>query len=61
MQQHSMSWIEVQFLKEAVDVLCECRRTLTYTYVFAYFVKKSNQFEIFEVSTSAGRTSCQRV
>jgi ariadne-1 len=25
MQQHNMSWIEVQFLKKAVDILCECR------------------------------------
>ena len=50
MQQHNMSWIEVQFLKKAVDILCECRRTLMYTYVFAYYLKKNNQCEIFEVS-----------
>ncbi len=50
MQQHNMSWIEVQFLKKAVDILCECRRTLMFTYVFAYYLKKNNQSEIFEVS-----------
>ena len=50
MQQHNMSWIEVQFLKKAVDILCECRRTLMYTYVFAYYLRKNNQCEIFEVS-----------
>ena len=44
-----MSWIEVQFLKKAVDILCECRRTLMYTYVFAYYLRKNNQSEIFEV------------
>lgn len=49
MQQHNMSWIEVQFLKKAVDILCECRRTLMYTYVFAYYLCKNNQSEIFEV------------
>ena len=49
MQQHNMSWIEVQFLKKAVDILCECRRTLMYTYVFAYYLRKNNQCEIFEV------------
>ena len=49
MQQHNMSWIEVQFLKKAVDILCECRRTLMYTYVFAYYLRKNNQSEIFEV------------
>ena len=49
MQQHNMSWIEVQFLKKAVDVLCLCRQTLMYTYVFAYYLKKNNQSIIFEV------------
>ena len=52
MQQHNMSWIEVQFLRKAVDILCECRRTLMYTYVFAYYLSKNNQSEIFEVSGS---------
>lgn len=49
MQQHNMSWIEVQFLKKAVDVLCQCRATLMYTYVFAFYLKKNNQSIIFEV------------
>eukprot|EP00057_Strongylocentrotus_purpuratus_P031404 XP_784503.1 PREDICTED: E3 ubiquitin-protein ligase arih1 isoform X2 [Strongylocentrotus purpuratus] len=48
MQQHNMSWIEVQFLKKAVDVLCQCRSTLMYTYVFAFYLKKNNQSLIFE-------------
>ena len=49
MQQHNMSWIEVQFLKKSLDILCECRRTLMYTYVFAYYLKKNNQSDIFAV------------
>lgn len=48
MQQHNMSWIEVQFLNRAVDVLCQCRQTLMYTYVFAYYQTKTNQSIIFE-------------
>ena len=48
MQQHNMSWIEVQFLKKSLDILRECRRTLMYTYVFAYYLKKNNQSAIFE-------------
>jgi len=48
MQQHNMSWIEVQFLKKAVDILCQCRVTLMYTYVFAYYLRKNNQSTIFE-------------
>ena len=49
MQQHNMSWIEVQFLRKSLDILCECRRTLMYTYVFAYYLKKNNNQQIFEV------------
>ena len=52
MQQHNMSWIEVQFLKKAVDVLCLCRQTLMYTYVFAFYLRKNNQSIIFEVCIS---------
>lgn len=48
MQLQSMSWIEVQFLRKAVDVLSECRRTLMYTYAFAYYLKRDNHAEIFE-------------
>ncbi|XP_077284873.1 E3 ubiquitin-protein ligase ariadne-1 isoform X1 [Arctopsyche grandis] len=48
MQQHNMSWIEVQFLKKAVDILCQCRQTLMYTYVFAFYLRKNNQSVIFE-------------
>jgi len=48
MQQHNMSWIEVQFLKKAVDVLCHCRQTLMYTYVFAFYLQRNNQSIIFE-------------
>ncbi|CAJ0949695.1 unnamed protein product, partial [Mesorhabditis belari] len=49
MQQLGMSWIEVQFLLQSVDVLSDCRRTLMYTYAFAfYLVKDDNQSIIFE-------------
>uniref|UniRef100_A0A1B6IAE4 RBR-type E3 ubiquitin transferase n=1 Tax=Homalodisca liturata TaxID=320908 RepID=A0A1B6IAE4_9HEMI len=48
MQQHNMSWIEVQFLRKAVDILCLCRQTLMYTYVFAYYLRKNNQSVLFE-------------
>lgn len=48
MQKHNMSWIEVQFLKKAVDVLCQCRQTLMHTYVFAFYLQKNNQSMIFE-------------
>ncbi|KAI9696630.1 MAG: hypothetical protein M1820_008079 [Bogoriella megaspora] len=43
-----MSWIEVQFLAEASQVLQECRRTLKWTYAFAYYLARNNLTEIFE-------------
>lgn len=52
MQQHNMSWIEVQFLRKAVDVLCLCRQTLMYTYAFAFYLKKNNHSIIFEDNQS---------
>ena len=47
-----MSWVEVQFMKKAVDVLCQCRQTLMYTYAFAYYLHKNNHMLIFEVITN---------
>ncbi|CAJ0578310.1 unnamed protein product, partial [Mesorhabditis spiculigera] len=48
LQQHGMSWIEAQFLRQAVDALTECRRTLMYTYAFAFYLVRDNQAAIFE-------------
>lgn len=51
MQQTSdLSWIEVQFLKKAVDVTVQCRMTLKWTYAFAFYLARTNETEIFEVS-----------
>ena len=47
-ENHKMSWIEVQFLQKAVDGLLSSRQTLMYTYVFAFYLKESNQQVIFE-------------
>ncbi|KAF8984447.1 hypothetical protein BGZ46_008002 [Entomortierella lignicola] len=43
-----LSWIEVQFLKKAVDVLTSCRMTLRWTYAFAFYLVKDNLTELFE-------------
>lgn len=40
----------MQFLKKAVDILCSCRQTLMYTYVFAYYLRKNNQSVMFEAN-----------
>jgi ariadne-1 len=58
-----MSWIEVQFLKNAVDTLSACRQTLKWSYALAYspsfpnisnassfYLEKSNMTDIFETN-----------
>ncbi|KAI0978171.1 hypothetical protein GJ496_011485 [Pomphorhynchus laevis] len=48
LQNNGMSWIEVQFLRSAVDILLQCRQTLMYTYGFAFYLSKNNQCDVFE-------------
>ncbi|CAG8571893.1 1791_t:CDS:2, partial [Racocetra fulgida] len=49
MQQTSdLSWIEVQFLRKAVDTLVQCRMTLKWTYAFAFYLARNNHTEMFE-------------
>ncbi|KAJ2707328.1 hypothetical protein FB645_000839 [Coemansia sp. IMI 203386] len=48
----TLSWIEVQFLSDAVDVLSVCRSTLKWTYVLAFYMKPDNQMIIFENNQS---------
>lgn len=42
------SWIEVQFLKKAVEVLLQSRGTLQWTYCFAFYLARNNTTELFE-------------
>jgi ariadne-1 len=41
-------WMRTDFIKEAVDVLIQCRLALAYSYIFAYFMQQTNQLLIFE-------------
>uniref|UniRef100_A0A914H3W7 RBR-type E3 ubiquitin transferase n=1 Tax=Globodera rostochiensis TaxID=31243 RepID=A0A914H3W7_GLORO len=52
MQMLGFSWIETQFLQKAVEVLIECRRTLMYTYVFAFYLVQNNITKMFEDNQS---------
>jgi ariadne-1 len=47
-QSSDLSWIEVQFMKTAVEVLLEARGTLKWTYCLAYYLQRTNQTELFE-------------
>lgn len=44
--------LQVQFLANAIDILCESRRQLMQTYIFAYYVEEQNQKTIFETNQS---------
>ncbi|KAF7300136.1 RBR-type E3 ubiquitin transferase [Mycena kentingensis (nom. inval.)] len=44
----SLTWIQVQFMKKAVEELDKCRITLKWTYAMAYYLAKGNQKELFE-------------
>lgn len=45
----------------AVEVLCECRQALMYSYVFAYYVKESLHKTIFEDNQSDLEQSVERL
>lgn len=48
-------------MREAIKVLHVSRRTLTYTFVFAYFLNKNNQVEIFEENQSDLERAVERL
>ncbi|OLL22500.1 E3 ubiquitin-protein ligase dbl4 [Neolecta irregularis DAH-3] len=43
-----LSWVECQFLSSGVDILCEARQTLKWTYAFAFYLARDNVTELFE-------------
>ena len=40
------SWIDVQFLKTANEMVIECRRTLKYTYVFGFYLTSPKALDV---------------
>lgn len=48
MEENLMSYSDRQAFFEACRVLQQCRRTLKYTYPFAYYLTKNSQAQIFE-------------
>lgn len=45
-----MCHLQVMFLANAVKILCESRKLLMWSYIFAYFVKPHPQKEIFALN-----------
>jgi len=46
------SLLELQFLKQGSEILCQSRQTLMFTYVFAYYLARNNAATIFEDNQS---------
>ncbi|WVF73066.1 hypothetical protein IAT40_007885 [Kwoniella sp. CBS 6097] len=44
----NLSWIEVQFAKQAVDAVIKARITLKWSYCMAFYLKRNNMTELFE-------------
>ena len=44
---YKSAWIDVQFLKHAVDLVIDCRRVLKYTYAYGFFLS-GNEQPLFE-------------
>ena len=44
----SFSWIDVQFLKKASEILIQSRMTLKWTYAFAFYLEINNMTALFE-------------
>jgi len=44
----SNRWIDVQYIDTATEQLIECRRTLKYTYVFAFYMLTGPEKNLFE-------------
>jgi ariadne-1 len=56
-----MSWIEAQYMREAVAELSRCRLTLKWTYAMAHFLESGNDKQIFEDIQSCVACVCARV
>lgn len=54
----ALTWIEVQFMKKAVDEVEKCRMTLKWTYAMAYFLAKGNEKELFEDNQRSVEVQC---
>jgi len=60
-QRCNMSWIEVQFLKDAVESLLLCRQTLMYSYSFAFYLAENNSTYIFVDNQTNLETRTERL
>lgn len=53
LQRANRSWIEVQYLKDALSILADCRSVLKFSYAFVFYALRNATLEIFEIHQSA--------
>jgi ariadne-1 len=56
-----MSWIDVQFIKQATEALMDCRPMLKWTYVYGYFLPETTNRDIFEYLQSDLEAGVERL
>lgn len=55
-------WIKVEFVKDAVEMLLQCRRTLMHSFIFNYFTTTDdNQIYIFEDNQKGLQTATENL
>lgn len=53
LQRHDRTWIEVQYLQDALEALSVCRTALKTSYCFAYFTIRNAELDLFEIHQSS--------
>ncbi|UYV77055.1 ARIH1, partial [Cordylochernes scorpioides] len=61
MSKQNVAWVDSNKLRQCLDVLCQCRQTLMYSYAFAYYLKKNNQCIIFEENQRDLETATEKI
>jgi ariadne-1 len=54
-------WIDVQYIDSGTEQLIECRRTLKYTYVFAFYLAEGPEKNLFEYLQSELETTTEQL
>ena len=53
LEEHRMTYTDKNAFLEAFRILQRCRRTLKYTYAFAYYLERNSEADIFEQNQAA--------
>ncbi|CAF4177622.1 unnamed protein product [Rotaria sordida] len=59
--EQQLSKYNIQIIEKAFNILLNCRRTLIYTYPFAYYLEKNNQSIVFEENQADLERICEEL